>query len=128
GAPPLILLQRIGQRLLARRAADHALHEPVHSVEAVRSAFEDLHRLALWNAELAVLVVERTGEHIETAVLHRLHLRGDLGLRRRSHARPVGSERREAVLEVTVVEAGLPRAGHRFLDTLLIVDAPFLAR
>src|SRR5437773_2072577 len=114
--------------LLARRATDHALHEPVHSVEAVRSAREDLHRLALRNAQLPTLIVERAGEHVEAAVLHRLHLRGDPGLRGRSHARPVGSERREAVFEVAVVEAGLPRAGHRFLDTLRVVDAPVVER
>src|SRR4029079_8546079 len=69
--------------LLARRAADHALHEPVHSVEAVGSALEDLPRLALRNAQLPALVVERAGENVEAAVLHRLHLRGDLRLRRR---------------------------------------------
>src|SRR5438093_10909603 len=114
--------------LLARRATDHALHEPVHSVEAVRSAREDLHRLALRNTQLPTLIVERAGEHVEAAVLHRLHLRGDLGLRRRTHVRPEWSELREAVREAAVVEAGLPRARHRFLDALRVVDAPVVER
>src|SRR4029078_3570393 len=98
--------------LLACWAADHALHEPVHSVEAVRTALEDLHGLALRNPQLSTLVVERAGEHVEAAVLHRLHLRGDLGFRRRAHLRPERSEPREAVVESAVVEAGRPRACH----------------
>src|ERR1051326_7732162 len=33
------------KRLLAGRAPDHALHEPIHPVEAVRAALEHLHLL-----------------------------------------------------------------------------------
>src|SRR5437868_6002242 len=82
--------------LLAGRAADHALHEPVHSVQAVRPALEDVQLLAGLDAQLPVLVVERPGEDVEAAVPERLHLGGDLRLRRRGHLRAERGQLREA--------------------------------
>src|SRR5690242_2226570 len=57
---------RDGAGLLPLRAADHALHEPVHRVEV-------LHRelLALRHHQLAGLVVERPRELVERAALDR---------------------------------------------------------
>src|SRR5438270_3675361 len=75
--------------LLARRAPDHALHEPVHAVEAVRAPGEHVHLLPLGHAQLALLVVERAGELVERAVLDLLHLRRDRGLGRGADVRPV---------------------------------------
>src|SRR5215475_125958 len=53
----------------ALRAPDDALDQPVHAVEAVGSALQDLHALALRHTQLAALVVERAGELVERAVL-----------------------------------------------------------
>src|SRR5204862_7758606 len=79
-------------RRLALRAPDHALHEPVHAVEAVRAALQHVHLLALPEAQPPLLVVQRALELVEGAVDERLPLRGVLGLRRRADA---GAERRE---------------------------------
>src|SRR5438105_10229300 len=58
GAPsaplPLISSALASPNLLAGRASDHALHEPVHAVEAVRAARQDVHLLALRDAQLAL--------------------------------------------------------------------------
>src|SRR5579862_182160 len=72
------------KRLLAGRAPDHALHEPVHPVEAVRAALQHLHLHAFCHTQLAALVVERSRELVEAAVLDLLLLRGDRGFRRRT--------------------------------------------
>src|SRR5579884_280341 len=114
--------------LLAGGAPDHALHEPVHPVEAVGAALQHLHPDALRHAQLAVLVVQRARELVERAVLYRLHLRGDRGLRRR---RDTGAERRElreAVLDRAVVEPRLPRPVHGGLHALQVVRPPVVDR
>src|SRR5438477_710469 len=93
GAPPHVTL-------LALRAPDDALDEPVHRVQLL-----DRQALALRHAQLAALVVERAGELVERAALERSLLGGDLGLRRGRHLRAVGREADETVLERAVVEA-----------------------
>src|SRR6266511_2467833 len=65
------------------RAADHALHEPVHGVQIL-----DGQPLALGDAELAGLVVQRPPELVELAGDQRRALRPDRGLRHCRHARP----------------------------------------
>src|SRR5919201_4543410 len=60
----------------ALRAADHALHEPVHRVQIV-----DRETLPLRHAQRALLVVQRAGELVERAVLDLMHLLCDRGLR-----------------------------------------------
>src|SRR5579885_2851942 len=113
---------------LALRAPDHALHEPVHAVEAVRPALQHLHPHALLDAELAGLVVQRALELVPAAVLELLLLLRDRGLRLRRDARPVRRELREAVVDRAVVEAGLPRAVHRRLHAAEVVQAPVVDR
>src|SRR3954452_25600856 len=98
---------------LALRAADHALHEPVHRVE-----IHDAELLALRDPKLPLLVIQWPAELVERALHERRPLLRDRGLRLGRHLRPVGGERREAVLDVPVVEAGLPGAVHRCLDPL----------
>src|SRR5947208_13336568 len=61
---------------LALGAADHALDQPVHRVEVV-----DGHPLALPDAELATLVVQRTRELVERSLLQRGHLGCNRALR-----------------------------------------------
>src|SRR5436305_1768849 len=107
------------QPLLALRAADHALHEPVHLVEVL-----DAQLLALRDSQLSLLVVERTGELVERAVLQRPHLGGDRGLRLRAHLWAVRREPREPVLDRPVVEARLPGPVHRGLDPPQVVRPP----
>src|SRR5437763_4193516 len=104
---------------LTRRATDHALHEPVHRVQIGHGQL-----LALRHAQLPALVVQRTGELVERAVLDLLHLLRDCGLRRGGHARPVRREPGEAVLDASVVEAALPRAAYRSLHAPQVVLAP----
>src|SRR5581483_5131047 len=111
-------------KLLAGRTPDHALHEPVHPVEAVRAAGEDPHLLALRHAQLALLVVERACELVVRPVLDLLHLLGDRGLRLRRHVRAERREPSEAVLDRAVVKAGIPGHGHRRLDAAQVVRAP----
>src|SRR5919198_3842545 len=55
------------RRRLPLRAAQHAFDEPVHPVEAVRAALEDLHPPPLRHAQLAVLVVKGARELVELA-------------------------------------------------------------
>src|SRR5881392_1166530 len=81
GAPSAPLRSSsINAWLLALRAADHALHEPVHLVQVL-----DAQLLALRDAQLPLLVVEGTSELVERAVLQGPHLGGDRGLRLGAH-------------------------------------------
>src|SRR5215210_6502059 len=57
---------------LALGAADHALDEPVHPIEILHR-----HSLALRDAQLSLLVVQRAGELVERAVDQRPLLGGD---------------------------------------------------
>src|SRR5438128_836373 len=93
---------------LALRAPDDALDEVVHRHEvAVARA------LPLLDAELALLVVDRTGKLVPLAADDlRLLLRDQL-LRRGGDVRAERRELREAVLDRAVVRAGLPGAVHR---------------
>src|SRR3954451_23070736 len=68
-------------------ATDHAFDEPVHRVQIL-----DREPLPLLDAELALLVVQRTGELVELAVEDLRLLLGDLRLRRAGDLRPVRSE------------------------------------
>src|SRR5437660_1758378 len=103
GAPPAPLpwwtSVLASANLLAGRAPDHALHEPVHAVEAVRAAGQDVHLLPLRHAQLALLVVERARELVVRPVLDLLHLRRDRRLGRRGDLRPERREAGEAVLD-----------------------------
>src|SRR6185312_13237585 len=58
-------------------ATDHAFDEPVHRVQVL-----DRHALAFLQAQLSLLVVERTRELVELAAEHLCLLLGDLRLRR----------------------------------------------
>src|SRR4051812_4982776 len=60
----------------ALRGADDALDEPVHCENVAEAQL-----LALGHPQLARLVVDRTLELVERAVLERCHLRGDERLR-----------------------------------------------
>src|SRR5215211_2856242 len=108
---------------LALRASDHALHEPVHGVEVL-----DGKPLARRHPQLARLVVERTLELVERAVLESLLDLRDLGLRLGAHLGPVRRDVREAVLDRPVVEAGLPRVVHRRVHASQVVGAPVVHR
>src|SRR5438128_4119533 len=109
--------------VLALRASDHALDEPVHRVEVP-------HRepLALRDAQLPFLVVERASELVERPVLDRLHLRRDRRLRLRADPGAVRSELGEAVPDAPVVEARLPGPAHRRLDPAQVVRPPVVDR
>src|SRR5215218_1587076 len=87
----------------ALRAPDDALDEPVHRVELFHR-----HAVTLLDAQLPRLVVERALELVERAADELGALRGDLRLRRRRDARTERCEADHAVLDVPVVEAGLP--------------------
>src|SRR5262245_61760271 len=91
--------------LSALGATDHGFDEPVHRVQVL-----DRQPLALGDAQLALLVVQRTGELVELAADDRRPLRRDRLLRLRGDLRPVLGEVGEAVLHVPVVEACLPAA------------------
>src|SRR5438105_1922707 len=73
-------------------AADHAPDEPVHRVQLLH-----VQPLALRDAQLPLLVVQRPGELVELAGLDLLHLLRDRSLRLRAHLRPVRREAGEAV-------------------------------
>src|SRR5438874_604451 len=96
--------------VLALRATDDALDEPVHPVQVL-----DGHALALREPQLALLVVQRTGELVERALDQSRLLARDRRLRLRGDLRPVGSKADHPVLEVAVVEVRLPRSVHRSL-------------
>src|SRR2546421_13079967 len=111
------------RRALALRASDHALDEPVHRVQVLHAE-----PLALRDAQLPLLVVERASELVERPVLDRVHLLGDRRLRLGGHLGPVRRERREAVLDRPVVEGRLPRPVHRGLDAPQVVRPPVVDR
>src|SRR6266849_6435134 len=113
-APP-----NTAQTWLSLRAADHALDEPVHRVEVL-----DGQALPGRHAQLAALVVERALELVELARGQCRLLRRDRRLRLGRHGRAVRRDADEVVLEVSVVEAGLPGAVHRGLDAAEVVRAP----
>src|SRR5438477_7133002 len=71
-------------RALSLGASDDALDEPVHGVQVLHGQ-----PLALRDAQLPVLVVERTLELVPLATLERLLASGDLGLGLGGHERPV---------------------------------------
>src|SRR4249919_221877 len=104
---------------LALRAADHALDEPVHGVQIL-----DRQLLASRNSQLALLVVERSRELVELPRDQSRALRLDRCTRLRGHTLPEGSDVREAVLDVPVVEARLPGSVDRSLDARDVVHAP----
>src|SRR5438067_10447688 len=81
--------------LLALWTTDDPLHQPVHRVAL-------LHRqhMALRDAELPALVVERARERLELASDDRRLLRRDRGLRLRRDRGAVGGEADEAGLHV----------------------------
>src|SRR4051794_2358073 len=104
-------------------ATDHAFDEPVHGVQVL-----DREALSLLHAELALLVVERTGELVEAALQQSTSLGGDHALRLRRHLGAVRGEPREAVLHVPVVEAALPGPVHRGLRAPQVVRTPRVDR
>src|SRR4051812_28577368 len=104
-------------------ATDDALDEPVHRIQVL-----DGHALALRDAQLALLVVQRAGELVERALDERRTLLGDRGLRLRGHLRAVRRETDHAVLDRPVVEARLPRPAHRCLRPAQVVRAPVVDR
>src|SRR5690349_14338507 len=99
--------------LSALGATDHAFDEPVHRVQVL-----DREALALLHAQLALLVVERTGALVELAAHDRGLLRGDRRLRLRRDLRAVRRQPDHPVLDAAVVKARLPTAVHRGLDAL----------
>src|SRR3954447_13539637 len=104
---------------LALGAADHAFDQPVHRVQVLHAQ-----PLALLDAQLALLVVERAGELEELAAHERLLLRCDLALRLRRYLRAVRGEADQLVLDAPVVEVGVPGALHGRVDLLQVVRAP----
>src|SRR5262245_46635595 len=124
-APPACVTSRgadspteLGRRDLRDRA-DHALDEPLHRVQIL-----DREPLPARDPQLALLVIERALELVELARDDRLLLGGDLLPGRRAHLRPERSEAREPVLDLPVVEAGLPGAVHRGPDAAYVVGPP----
>src|SRR5512133_2465734 len=109
--------------LSALGATDHAFDEPVHRVQVL-----DRELLPLLHTELALLVVERTGELVELAADDRRLLRRDrlLGLRR--DLRTVRRQADHPVLDAAVVEAALPAPVHRGLDTPDVIQPPVVDR
>src|SRR5439155_401619 len=105
--------------VLALRATDDALDEPIHPVQVL-----DGHALALREPQLALLVVQRTGELVERALDQSRLLARDRRLRLRGDLRPVGSKADHPVLEVAVVEVRLPRSVHRSLRLSQVVRTP----
>src|SRR6476619_2703216 len=104
-------------------ATDHAFDEPVHCVQVL-----DGELLPLLHAELALLVVERTGELVELAAHDRRLLRRDRRLRLCGDLRAVGGEPDHPVLDGPVVEAALPTVVHRGLDAPEVVGPPVVDR
>src|SRR5438874_11969390 len=104
---------------LALRAADHALDEPVHGIQVGHGQ-----ALARRDLQLAALVVERALELVELPRDQVSLLLRDRGLRRRADLGSVGREPDEAVLQVAVVEARLPRSGHGGLHAAQVVRPP----
>src|SRR3954465_9362832 len=84
---------------LALGAADHAFDKPVHRVQVLH-----VQPLALLDAQLALLVVERAGELVELAADERPLLRCDQALRLRRDLWTVRGQADQAVLDAPVVE------------------------
>src|SRR5438477_9790814 len=91
--------------LSALGATDHASDEPVHRVQIL-----DRQALPLLDAELALLVVERSCKLVELAAQQLRLLAGDHPLPLRRHLRPVPGEPDEAVPEASRIQSGLPRS------------------
>src|SRR4249920_3824284 len=89
-------------------AADHAFDEPVHRVEVL-----DRQVLPLRDAQLALLVVERTCELVERPLDQGCLLLRNRSLRLGRDLRSVRSQTHHAVLEAPVVEVRLPGPVHR---------------
>src|SRR5215212_11892289 len=109
--------------LSALGATDDALDEPVHRVQVL-----DSHALALGDAELPLLVVERSREFVERALDQSVLLLRDGRLGLRADLRPVRGEADHAILDVAVVEVRLPRAVHRRLRLAQVVRPPVVDR
>src|SRR5436189_3191041 len=109
--------------LSALGATDHAFDEPVHCIEVL-----DRELLPLLDAELALLVVQRTCELVELAADDGRLLRGDHRLRLGRDLRAVRGQPDHPVLDGAVVEAALPASAHRGLDALEVVGAPVVDR
>src|SRR3954469_217679 len=117
------LRQSLTRGRSALGGADDALHEPVHAQDVVQAEL-----LALGDAKLACLVVDRALELVEGAVLDRSHLGRDRRLRLRRNARAERREPDELVVEAAPVGVALPRAGHRGLGLLEVVGTPVVDR
>src|SRR3984893_12395182 len=109
--------------LSARGATDHAFDEPVHRIEVL-----DRHALPFLETQLALLVVQGAAELVELSAEQGRLLPGDRRLRLCLDLRAVRGEAEEAVLEVAVVEAGLPGAVHRGLGATEVVRTPVVDR
>src|SRR6266446_1693566 len=104
-------------------AADHAFDEPVHRVEVL-----DRQALPFRNAQLALLVVERTLELVERPIDQTLLLLRDCSLRLGGDLRPVRSQADHAVLDAAVVEVRLPGSVEQGLDLAKVIGAPVVDR
>src|SRR6266852_5623454 len=109
--------------LSALGATDDASDEPVHCIEVL-----DGQPVALRDAQLALLVVHRTCELVERALDQGGPFLGDRCLRLGGDLWPVRSQTDHAVLEVAVVEVGLPGPVHRGLRLPQVVRAPVVDR
>src|SRR6478736_6627521 len=102
-----------------RDRTDDPPDEPLHRVQVF-----DRQALSFRDHQLALLVVERTGELVELAA-HDVALPGrDLRPRLRRHLRPELRQLGEAVLDRPVVEARLPRPVDRGLHAPQVVRPP----
>src|SRR5581483_4458077 len=116
---------RLAGRLDVRDGADHALDEPLHRVQGVDPGLRvRVEALPLRDPDLAGLVGDRPAEGMELARDDLRALLRDRRLRLRRDLRAVRGEAGEAVLDRAVVEARLPRPGHRRLDPAQVVRAP----
>src|SRR2546425_2090804 len=109
--------------LSALGATDDALDEPIHRVEVLEGQ-----PLALFDAQLATLVVQRTGEFVERALDQGGPLPGDRCLRLRADLFAIGRQTHEALLETAVVEVGLPGPVNRGFRLPQVVRAPVVDR
>src|SRR5881409_2713202 len=104
-------------------AADHAFDEPVHRIEVL-----DRQALPFRNAQLALLVVERTRELVERALDQSLLLLRASSLRLGGDLRPVRGEADHAVLDAAVVEVRLPGSVEQGLGLAEVIRAPVVDR